>query len=122
MCLDVVSIHETWKCTFQAIFSRSEVASASIMIWSQEALILQTHFMGLSFPMISNQIASWSRYMCKLYMFKLHSSEISTPISTFIPTPMYVVILMILQILLEQGADPRIHADDGAVPQQVSKA
>ena len=27
--------------------------------------------------------------------------------------------MCLLQVLLEQGADPRIHADDGAVPQQV---
>ena len=28
-------------------------------------------------------------------------------------------VVCLLQVLLEIGADPRIHADDGAVPQQV---
>ena len=31
----------------------------------------------------------------------------------------YVVSVPFLQILLECGADPRMHADDGAVPEQV---
>lgn len=32
------------------------------------------------------------------------------------------MVIWFMQVLLEQGADPRIHADDGAVPQQVGEA
>ena len=31
----------------------------------------------------------------------------------------YIVRVPFLQILLECGSDPRMHADDGAVPEQV---